>query len=228
MRNNRQKVLGRPKKDPEQLKQRELRIRLIPEDDDFLKDVARATGASKPQVVEQAIRRLRQGDEQVLEFLYGAKIATAIMLVARVMHSAGTAAVYLKTGSFRGQDDWMSDPYTYDQGIWAAAVALEGLRPEGDPAFQREIPGPWGTAMRPEVLGPDMAAGTLYALANPDLPGASDSAETFETRAYAARVLAKLGDVRITVPPPIDRQEGHRRVAELRARRARRMPQDDS
>jgi hypothetical protein len=172
------------------------------------------------------IRRDRLGEWWILESTYGAKMAAIGLIALRAMFAAGQAALYAKRGSLRRvTDEFLSDAYAYDQAIWAAEEVLKGFAPAGEPAFRREGPAPYGIAVRPEVVGADIAAGILYSLAHPDLEGASDSAGTFEARAFAVKMLEKLGDdVRITVPQ-VKREDGHRRVEELRARSATAAPQ---
>ena len=128
------------------------------------------------------------------------------------MHSAGQRAMFEKTRSLEDLDNWLSDPYAFDQVSWAVETIMEGFRPPGDPGFQRPRV-PHGTARIPEAIGQHIAIGQLYALANPDLPGASDTAAALDARAFAVESRQKFGpEVTITVPPMARRAEGQKRA----------------
>jgi len=126
--------------------------------------------------------------EQANDRTYGRWLAGALMLIGRVMKDAGTLAGFSAERNLAGVNDWMSSPYAFDQAVRAALLALEGLRPDGDP---RPPKGGDDAA----VLGERLAQAALLAVGNPESGG--------ELGEWARPVRERIGAERIGVDPAI-------------------------
>jgi hypothetical protein len=57
---------------------------------------------------------------------------SSLLAIAQSAQMTGTRALAVNKWNFEGCDDWVLDPYAYDQAIKAVSTILEAFRPKGN------------------------------------------------------------------------------------------------
>jgi hypothetical protein len=110
----------------------------------YLKANAAKNGNSLSSEVEERLRRSRT-EERELERRFGGREMYALaQIFVQVMQRAARASIVETRARTKGHrsipaDEWMRDPFAFDQSCKAIAHVLEQLRPEGDPSPPREL-----------------------------------------------------------------------------------------
>jgi hypothetical protein len=103
---------------------------------------------------------------------YGRHWTGLLLALAQVGQMTGTRAVFLSQWNGEGCEDWLSDPYAYDQTVRAVNFILEAFRPHGSIETPHERFGLPAAALA--RLGEGFARDALGALANPTEKQAHD------------------------------------------------------
>ena len=160
------------KKPPESSAKRvPLSLRVTPQLKSKLDAAAVDTGRSQTQEIEFRLEQSFDRTELIFDSMklaYGAELAGLLMLIGRAMSGAGrTAGLKANTFQFTGEE-WLADPFAYDQASNAAVAVLKGLRPPkrvtatgGDAKFAETMSvlvrtsnsNSWGEAFGKNVLG---------------------------------------------------------------------------
>ena len=104
-----------------------------------------------------------------LDLAYGRRWAGLLLAIAQVAQITGTRAVSVSQWNFEGCEDWMADPYAYDQATRGIVSLLEVFRPHGE-----IVPPPNSMGLPAETfaqLGEGFARELLGGLTNPDSKG---------------------------------------------------------
>jgi len=107
-----------------------------------------------------------------LELAYGPHLAGILMLASEVTSEVGRLGGFTSGASGEAMDNWLEDPFAYDQAAAAAYMVLDAFRPPGDPHVLRKN----GKDAREEIAAGAMpltrAVQALTALRDPE--GAAD------------------------------------------------------
>ena len=133
---------------------------------------------------------------ELLGLVYGPKLAGIVRVVAEFMETAGHHADMVSMqrnqgGPFREQ--WLRNPYAFDEAVKAANVALERFRPAGEvtpppPVTDEERKGKfWPLSLRRLLLSdpPHVALGQAL----------DGHGQTRELRVWAESIRKQLGDL---------------------------------
>ena len=184
---------GRPPSPGERLP---LGLRVTKETKRRLDAAARASGRSQSQEAELRLEHTLNDEKSVLdvlELMYGRRWTGLLLMLACAGQLTGTRGVFVSQWNLQGGEDWLADPYAYDQMVRAVNFILEAFRPEGPIQARGEPFGLPAAAM--EHLGEGFARSTLEVVAKPakDLPNDP----------IIEHIRQRLGDVigKISVPP---------------------------
>jgi len=160
--------LGRPAKFGERLP---LGLRVTPVLKKKLNDASNAGGRSLSQETEIRLEHSFSTTNVLLEALdlaYGRRWTGLLLALAQVAQITGTRAVAVSQSEFNGCEDWVLDPYSYDQVVSAINVVLEAFRPSG--AIPDTPPPNWNhlPASAYKKLGEGFALDLLAKLSAPD------------------------------------------------------------
>ena len=111
-----------------------LGLRVTTEVRDRLNEACKASGRSLSQEAEFRLEQTFKAQNAVfdaLDLAYGRPWAGLLLAIAEVSQITGTRAVSLSQWNFHGCEDWVSDPYAYDQAASAIRFVLEAFRPSG-------------------------------------------------------------------------------------------------
>jgi TraY domain len=153
-----------------------------------LDQAALASGRSQSQEAELRLEHTFDTEKAAIDALdlaYGRRWTGLLLALAQVGQSAGTRAVFLSQWNAEGCEDWLSDPYAYDQVVRAVNFVLENYRPQG------RVTTPPDTIGLPPTsymnLGPEFARHFLNRIANPEEHASGNAAQFIYPR------LAELG-----------------------------------
>jgi hypothetical protein len=189
---------GRPKKPAKPGTRTQIGIRVGADIKRLLDDAMSRSGRTQSQEAELRLEisfRSEQLPEHVLELGYGAPFTGLVLMLARAMDRAGRIGVLSATErSFERIDDWLTDPYAYDQAVQAAELIFKALRPDGDPRFPGRLPGHAGLSSH-DYLGADLAVGALAAVKDPDDVNADmpQEAQNIERENFGRRINRLIG-----------------------------------
>jgi len=111
-----------------------LGLRVTPDIKKRLDDAAKDNGRSQSQEAEMRLEHTFTATNAVLDALdlaYGRRLTGLILAMAHAAQLTGTRAISLSQYNFHSGEDWMSDPYAYDQAVKAIETVLEAYRPAG-------------------------------------------------------------------------------------------------
>ena len=142
-----------------------LGLRVTPEIKKRLDDAAKDNGRSQSQEAEMRLEHTFTATNAVLDALdlaYGRRLTGLLLAMAHAAQLTGTRAVFVSQQNVAGGEDWMSDPYAYDQAVKATQAILEAYRPAG------KVRMPWSQPGLPEAayarLGEGFAQDLLAAV----------------------------------------------------------------
>jgi hypothetical protein len=137
-----QKRRGRPARTPQPGERVPMSWRVTPELKAQLDRVAAQSGRSVAQEIEQRLEASFQDERRLkdaLDLTLGPQFSGIVILLAHAMRDASriahSVAQFYARHYSSGEappDDWVSDPFSYDQMVRAAIMILEALRPEGE------------------------------------------------------------------------------------------------
>jgi hypothetical protein len=194
------KPKGRPRRrKPKPGERVSLGLRVTPEMKEALDRAAAQSGRSQSQEAEFRIERTfadQRSLYDLLELTYGPKLAGIIRVVAEFTEAEGHHADMVSMqrnqgGPFREQ--WLRNPYAFDEAVKAANIALERFRPAGEispppPVTDEERQGKfWLLSLRRLLQSdpPHVALGQAL----------DGNGPTPELRAWADSVRKQLGDL---------------------------------
>ena len=127
-----QPKLGRPVEFGER---HPLGLRVTKEVKQKLNDAANASGRSQSQEAEFRLEHTFNSGDRVfdaLDLLYGRRWSGILLAIAQAAQITGTRALPINEWNFEGCEDWVLDPYAYDQAVKAVNTILEAFRPKGE------------------------------------------------------------------------------------------------
>lgn len=176
-----------------------LGLRVTPELKEKLDAAARQSGRSQSQEAELRLEHSFR-DERVLESaqdrIYGTQLSGLLMLIAKAMRDIGASCGKYKDGklefTLNSIENWLSNPYAFDQVVKGVNAIFEAIRPEGE-AIAPTLSDPVLTAAYAD-------AGRAYT--RPILGAVRDPAVGGDLGQWAEPVRARLGPVaaRIHIP----------------------------
>ena len=92
-----------------------------------LNEAATASGRSLSQEAELRLEHSFKSQDILMEALdlaYGRHLTALLMILARAMQEAGTRGVFISQWDTEGCEDWLSDPFAYDQAVRAATTTF--------------------------------------------------------------------------------------------------------
>jgi TraY domain-containing protein len=198
-----QRRTGRPGREPTPGERVGLSLRVTPDTKRRLDAAATEAGRSLSQEAEFRLERSFERQDlvaDVLELAYGPRFAGILVLLAEISH-VGRFAGFVSGKTFEASENWLNDPFAYDQAVTAANLILEGLRPRGDP--RRLLKSRQGA--RNEILAALPATQVVFILEAIRDPGRDD--KTPEWSAFKLPRLAAERErrVREMLGPLIDR-----------------------
>src|SRR5215469_9452343 len=124
-------TLGRPREFGERLP---LGLRVTKELKRKLRDISHESGRSLSQEAEFRLEQTFKSSTTLfdaLDLAYGRHTAGLVLAIAVAMQTTGTRCLMLSQWNFEGCEDWLADPYAFDQAAQAANSILEPFRPAG-------------------------------------------------------------------------------------------------
>lgn len=159
---------GRPREFGERLP---LGLRVTKELKRKLREISHESGRSLSQEAEFRLEQTFKSSSTLFEALdlaYGRHTTGLLLALGLAMQTTGTRGLMLSQWKFDGSEDWITDPYAFDQAVRAVNTILEAFRPPGStkiagpPDLRRALP--QGSF---EVVGKGFAEGLLETLRNP-------------------------------------------------------------
>jgi len=165
-----------------------------------LAQASHASGRSQSQEAEFRLEHTFNSQSTLfdaLDLAYGRPWTGLLLLLAQAAQLTGTRALSLSAFNFEGCEDWVNDPYSYDQAVRAMTFALEAFRPRGKivpPVERYGLPDEsW------ERLGEGYARMVLGSLNGDDIKGTDSTV----VGAIRQRLAKLMGRVRIPKDTPI-------------------------
>jgi hypothetical protein len=127
-----------PRQSPQPAPQGErvpLGLRVTRETKRRLDDAATASGRSQSQEAELRLEQSFEAEKIALSGLdlrFGRHWTGILLAIAQAAQNTGTRALMVSRWNFEGCEDWVLDPYAYDQAMRAAVFLLEHFRPKGE------------------------------------------------------------------------------------------------
>jgi hypothetical protein len=129
-----------------------------------IEEAARDRGVSmNAEAVDRLERSFDRASEHALDLAYGRPLAAIIELAGRLMLRVGERGAFDSTQRTDRVDDWLSDPYAYNQARDAVVYLLNALKPSGDPSRLATGKDATEHTFR-RIFGPEAAYGTLSAI----------------------------------------------------------------
>ncbi len=171
---------GRKPRMASQGRRASLGLKVTPEIKNRLDAAAKLNGRTQSQEAEARLENSFLNETtfwQVLELLYGKRVAGILTLLGRVLIDVGPVVAYQKTGDYAASVNWASNAAAFDQAAKGIATVLDSLRPEGDAA-----PPPGA-----DRIGEFLARGALVAVKDREAGG--------ELGDWARPVRERLGEI---------------------------------
>ena len=124
--------MGRPRQFGER---HPLGLRVTKETKKKLTDAANASGRSQSQEAEFRLEQTFNATQTLfdsLDLAYGRHWTGILLALAHAAQLTGTRALAINKWEFDGCEDWIADPYAYDQAVKGVTTILESFRPLGD------------------------------------------------------------------------------------------------
>jgi hypothetical protein len=113
-----------------------LGLRVTKETKQRLDDAAKASGRSLSQEAELRLEHSFEAERVALSGLdlrFGRHWTGLLLAIAQAAQTTGTRGLMISRWNFEGCEDWVLDPYAYDQALRAVMFILEHFRPKGEP-----------------------------------------------------------------------------------------------
>jgi hypothetical protein len=185
-----------------------LGLRVTKETKFRLDQASHASGRSQSQEAEFRLEHTFNSQSTLfdaLDLAYGRHWTGLLLLLAQVAQLTGTRALSVSAFNFEGCEDWVNDPYSYDQAVSAIAFALEAFRPRGKivpPVEKYGLPDEsW------ERLGEGYARIVLGSLDRRDDKGTDSTV----VEAIRQRLIKLMGRVRIPEDTPVGQTKKKRK-----------------
>lgn len=193
-----------PKPKAEQFKRAIFSMRMRPEMRASLEAAAAASGKSITDEIHDRLAQSFAKEDRTLAEFGGSQPHAIIRLIMENFWLAGAQAYFQKHLQVAKPQDWLNDPYAYDEAVKCAAGILEGFRPSGEIA-----PPNLSLTGNPIVdqgranLGAGLAEGALFGIlqAETDLPLSIADADIRKRIAYELGPL-----LRRRIGQPIEKQ----------------------
>jgi hypothetical protein len=124
--------MGRPREFGER---HPLGLRVTKETKKKLTDAANASGRSQSREAEFRLEQTFNSANTLfdaLDLAYGRHWTGILLALAHAAQLTGTRGLAVNSWNFEGAEDWVMDPYAYDQVVKAVNAILEAFRPMGD------------------------------------------------------------------------------------------------
>ena len=111
-----------------------LGLRVTRETKQKLDQAAHVSGRSQSQEAELRLEQSFNSASALfdaLDLAYGRHWTGLLLLLGQVAQLTGTRAISASQFNFAGCEDWVSDPYAYDQAVRGMTFVLEAFRPRG-------------------------------------------------------------------------------------------------
>lgn len=148
-----------------------LGLRVTKETKQSLSRASYLSGRSQSQEAEFRLEQSFQATRTLfdsLDLAYGRHWTGIMLALAHAAHMTGTRAMAINHWDFSGAENWVLDPFAFDQAVKAINTLLEALRPHGEikaaPLFDFAHL-PVGTYER---IGEEFARGVLDKIGKPD------------------------------------------------------------
>ena len=180
-----------------------LGLRVTKETKRKLDDAVYSSGRSQSQEAEFRLEQTFNADNSLfaaLDLAYGRRWSGIVLAIAHAAQLAGVRSMMINHWNFEGGEDWVLDPYAYDQAVKAANAILEAFRPKGEIALSPVSDFSRYPVSMFENLGKGFAEDLLTMLKEPN----DKRADAEITRAIAQRVADLLPNVRkdVAIPKP--------------------------
>lgn len=181
-----------------------LGLRVTPEFKKRLDEAAAASGRSQSQEAEKRLESTFQAEHVVydaLDLAFGRRVTGILLAAVNAAQLTGTRAVSLSQGNYYGTEEWVLDPYAYDQAVKSVNFILEAFRPKG------EVASPPDTLRLPQNaydhIGEGFARELIGALQNAD----SKPVRQEITSPIRARLTDLLADIRLPPDVPLSNRK---------------------
>jgi hypothetical protein len=169
-----------------------------------LDQASHASGRSQSQEAEFRLEQTFSSQSTLfdaLDLAYGRPWTGLLLLLAQVAQLTGTRALGASAFNFEGCEDWVNDPYSFDQAARAIAFALEAVRPRGKIVLPIEKYGLPDEAW--ERLGEGFARNVLGDLVRRADKEADSRADRETENSIVHAIRQRLGKLigRVRVPP---------------------------
>jgi hypothetical protein len=150
---------GRPPNPESQQRADNLTLRIRPKTKENLELQATKSGRSASAEADLLLTQALEGYgplNEALDLAFGSQAAGLILLLGHLSKDTGSLASFVQTRQY-GHENWLNDPYAFDQVATAIATVLESLRPEGDISAPTSDGWPSEVASKFEELGKHVA-----------------------------------------------------------------------
>lgn len=162
-----------------------------------IESAAKRSGRTLSAEIEFRLRRSFDEDESLTDRFGGRRTYALLRLVGEAIKATGSLSFFKEHRKIAQDDDWLLDPYTYDQATKSVETVLEMVRPPGERERKRPIPPDMHPVMKHviENSGQSYALGKLVPVANSSGELSPLSEPTTESGRLAERIAADLGPV---------------------------------
>src|SRR5690348_4340883 len=127
---------GRPPKPEGEAKRAYFQTRIREPQRQRLDAAAAVNGRSLSEEIEQRLEESLADEDRLVAALgrtYGRQAAAVMLLVGEVLGRAAPHMGFMRSFALEGAEDWLNDPFAFEQAVRAIALILEAIRPEGNP-----------------------------------------------------------------------------------------------
>jgi hypothetical protein len=168
-----------------------LGLRVTKETKQRLNRASQLSGRSQSQEAEFRLEQSFQATRTLfdaLDLAYGRHWTGIVLALAHAAHMTGTRAMAVNHWDFYGAENWVLDPFAYDQAVNAIKAVLEAFRPKGEIKVAPVYDFAHFPAGTYERLGEEFARGILEKIGKPN----DGSAEAEVIQAIAERLADLL------------------------------------
>jgi hypothetical protein len=191
---------GRPTKTAKPGTRASLGLKVTPALKARIEEEAAKNGRTQSQEAEARLERsFDRADllSDAMSLAYGPQTAGLLMVIGRAMTDAGRFSSFLSSPENLGADDWIKDPYGFEQARLAIETVMEAFRPRAEPVVEPTAAGTMLKAIhesyadrKTEAIGKSLGRGILHAI-----QGRPATAEMAEAAKRIKGLLGPLADV---------------------------------